>query len=103
MNQGESLVPVNWDCRVDLVEKTLNSCAAKHIFKFQLDDDHFFLWSRRMSRGYRLLIAVPEGKRYTYQPFLEADYTLVQKFGPFLQEFFALIMEYLEFAPRPLW
>ncbi len=95
--------PIHWESRIEFLEHKLNTYPYKFTYRFNLGDDTFWLWSRRIGRKFRLLLAQPEGSKYIYQPFLEADYHLVQRHSPRLIEFYSRFMEYCDSIPQHLW
>lgn len=74
----------------------------KHTFRFNLPDSNFFLWSKRIGRRCKLLLAYPEiGMPIVrYVPFVEADAFMVEKYIEHLVPFFVKFTEYAEWAPQ---
>ena len=102
LNKADSQ-PMYYNLKVAQLERALLKFDMRRTFKYILDESYFLLFSRRMGKKYRLLIAITDGDHYRYEPFIDADSYLIEKFYDKLLSFFAEYTEYLEAAPEFLW
>lgn len=104
LNTGD-LKPIDYDKKVEKLERALTNLCENRTFKLCLDDRHFFLWSKRLGRKYRLLIAITDydTDKYRYYTLTDADYYLLEMFYDRFLEFFAKYCEYVELDPHFLW
>ena len=101
----DDLKPIDYDKKVDKLERALTNLCENRTFKLRLDEGHFLLWSKRLGKRYRLLIALTDydTKKLRYMPLADADYYLLELFYERFLEFFATYCEYVELEPHYLW
>jgi hypothetical protein len=98
------LKPKDYSDYIKDVEKRCSSLNRKHYYRYPLEGDHAFVWTKRNDRRYRLQLSFldHDGVR-RYCPFVEADDFLINRYIDYLHNFVQAFIEYCLWEYPTVW
>lgn len=98
------LKPKNYNNYIEDVEKRCRSLNRKHYFRYELDSDHAFVWTKRVDRRTKITLQYLDWEdNLRYCHFVDADQNYVERYVPKLPEFLEAFVAYCLWECPTIW